>query len=103
MIHNAVSSIQANVSGQLRLPVTTTTGGTIDINNFSAVFPNDPVNVATTTIVAPSTLGRGTAVLSGTNPNVTFNVAYYVIDADTAVVFVTDASRNMIGAVTQQF
>lgn len=103
LIHNAVSSIQANVSGQLRLPVTTSTGGTIDINNFSAVFPNDPVNVATTTIVAPSTLGRGTAVLSGTNPNVTFNVAYYVIDADTAVVFVTDASRNMIGAVTQQF
>jgi hypothetical protein len=30
-------------------------------------------------------------------------VAYYVIDADTAVLFVTDATRNMIGAVTQQF
>jgi hypothetical protein len=103
LIHNAVSSIQANLSGQLRLPVTTATGGTIDINNFSAVFPNDPVNVATTTITAPSTLGRGTAVLSGTNPNVTFNVAYYVIDADTAVLFDTDATRNMIGAVTQQF
>ena len=103
LVHNSVSLIQANVSGQLRLPVTTTNGGTIDINNFSAVFPNDPVNVATTTITAPSTLGRGTAVLSGTNPNVTFNVAYYVIDADTAVLFVTDATRNMIGAVTQQF
>jgi hypothetical protein len=103
LIHNAVSQIQANVSGQLQLPVTTTNGGTIDVNNFSAVFPNDPVNVLTTAIVAPSTLGRGTAVISGTNPNVTFNVAYYVIDADTAVLFDTDATRNMIGAVTQQF
>jgi len=103
LIHNSTSMIQPNVSGQLRLPVTTTTGGTIDINNFSAVFPPDPVNVLTTTITAPSTLGRGTAVISGTNPNVTFNVAYYVIDADTAVLFDTDATRNMIGAVTQQF
>ena len=103
LIHNAVSQIQANVTGQLQLPVSTINGGTIDVNNFSAVFPNDPVNILTTVITATTAPGRGTAVISGTNPNVTFNVAYYVIDATTAVIFDTDATRNMIGAVTQQF
>jgi len=103
LIHNSISSIQSNVSGQLQLSGTTATAGMIDINNFSAVFPNDPINITTTAITAPAKLGRGTAVLSGTNPNVTFNVVYYVIDADTAVVFDSDVTRNLIGAVTQQF
>jgi hypothetical protein len=103
LIHNSLASIQGDLSGQLQTTGSTATAGMIDINKFNAVFPNDPVNIATTAIVAPSTLGRGTAVLSGTNPNVTFNVIYYSIDSDTAVVFDSDVTRNMIGGVTQQF
>jgi hypothetical protein len=103
LIHNSTSSIQGDVSGQIILTGTTASGGNIDVNNFSAVFPNDPINKTTTLIVAPSTLGRGTAVISGMNPNVTYNVVYYVIDTDTAVVFDSDATRNMTGTVLQQF
>jgi hypothetical protein len=75
----------------------------MDINNFNAVSLKDPINIATTTFVAPSTLGRGTGVISGTNPNVTFNVDYYVIDADTALLFDSDLTRNMTGIILQQF
>jgi len=35
---------------------------------FHAVFPGDLINVKTTTIAAPTTLGRGTAVISGVSP-----------------------------------
>jgi hypothetical protein len=103
LIHNSTAAIQGDVSGQLETTGTTASDGMLDINKFNAVFPNDPINTATTTIAAPGTLGRGTAVVSGTNPNVTYNVDYYVIDTDTAAVFDSDVTRNMTGTVLQQF
>ena len=103
IIHNTIASIQGDVSGQLQLTGTAATAGTIDINNFNAVFPGDLINVKTTTIAAPTTLGRGTAVISGVSPNVTYNLNYYVIDTDTALLFDSDATRNMVGTVLQQF
>jgi hypothetical protein len=102
IIHNAIASIQGDVSGQVQF-AGTASGGKIDINKFNAVYPGDPINIATTTIVSPSAPGRGTAVVAAMNPNVTYNIVYYVIDADTAFIFASDATRNMVGAVLQQF
>jgi hypothetical protein len=102
IIHNAIASIQGDVSGQVQF-AGTASGGKIDINKFNAVYPGDPINIATTTIVSPSAPGRGTAVIAATNPNVTYNIVYYVIDADTAFIFSSDATRNMVGAVLEQF
>jgi hypothetical protein len=103
LVHNSVGSIQGNTTGQLVTSGTAASSGFMDINNFNAVSLKDPINIATTTFVAPSTLGRGTGVISGTNPNVTFNVDYYVIDADTALLFDSDLTRNMTGIILQQF
>jgi hypothetical protein len=105
LIHDSVASIQGDASGQVEfgLAVTAANAGMLDVNKFNAVFSGDPVNTATTTISAPSTLGRGTAVVSGMNPNVTYNLVYYLIDANTAVVFDSDTTRNMTGFALQQF
>jgi hypothetical protein len=105
LIHNSPASIQGDVSGQVEFGLATTaaSAGMLDINLFTAVFPRDAVNAATTTISAPATLGRGTAVVSGMNPNVTYKLVYYLVDANTAVVFDSDATRNMTGFILQQF
>jgi hypothetical protein len=103
LVHGSVGSIQGDTTGQLQTSGAAATAGMLDINKFNAVFPNDPLNITTTAFVTPSTLGRGTAVISATNPNVTYNVDYYVIDADTAFLFDSDVTRNMTGTILQQF
>jgi hypothetical protein len=103
IIHNNIALIQGDASGQVNFLGTVASTGNLDINRFNAVYSGDPVNTTTTTIVAPSTLGRGTAVISGTNPNVTYNLAYYTVNANTALVWSTDVTRNAIGAIVQQF
>lgn len=105
LIHNSVASIQGDTSGQVQfgLVSTATNGGFLDINKFNAVFPGDPVNVPTTTITTPATLGRGTAVVAAMNPGVTYNVIYYLINGNTALLFASDATRNMTGFALQQF
>jgi hypothetical protein len=105
LIHNSVSAIQGDASGQIKFGVAVTAGnsGMLDINKFNAVFPGDAVNTTTTTIGVPGALGRGTAVVSGMNPNVTYNLVYYLINSNTALVFDSDVTRNMTGFVIQQF
>jgi hypothetical protein len=105
LIHNTIASIQGDASGQIQfgLAVTAANAGMLDINKFNAVFAGDPVNATTTTITAPAALGRGTAVVSGMNPNVTYNLVYYLVNSNTALVFDSDATRNMTGFVLQQF
>jgi hypothetical protein len=105
LISNSIGSIQGDASGQVEfgLATTATNAGMLDINKFNAVFAGDPINTATTSITAPGALGRGTAVVSGMNPNVTYNLVYYLIDGNTAVIFDADTTRNMTGFALQQF
>jgi hypothetical protein len=105
LIHNSVGTIQGDASGQVEFGLATTAAnaGMLDVNKFNAVFPGDPVNPTTTTVASPSAPGRGTAVVSGMNPNVTYNLVYYLIDSNTALVFDSDAPRNMTGFILQQF
>ena len=56
-----------------------------------------------TTPWAPATTGRGTAVLEGENPDITYNVVYYLIDDNTALLFDSDTARVAIGSIERQF
>jgi hypothetical protein len=104
IFHNAPAKYQQNLSGQLTLNGLASVSGTIDINNFSAVFPPDLIFVTNTILKAPDTTsGRGTAVIQGMNPNVTYNVTYYVVSADTVLLFDSDTTRVLIGTIISQF
>jgi hypothetical protein len=103
IFHNSPSSYQSDVSGQVSLASTLATGGNLDINTFSSVFQSDPVDTVNSTIVAPdATFGRGTTTLLGTNPVVTFNLAYYLVDDDNALLFGTDKIRTLTGSISRQ-
>jgi len=97
------ASYQPDVDGQITSTGTSVSGGNLDINNFSAVFPMDPIGATGSSIVAPATNGRGTATLAATSPVVTYNLTYYLIDDDTALIFSQGASPVAIGAVAFQF
>ena len=103
VLHNAASSYQPDTEGQLTLAGTSASAGNIDINTFNSVFANDLVNLSSTSISAPASNGRGTFVLVGTNPNVTYNLIYYVIDGNTALLFDQDTTRLANGIIARQF
>jgi len=105
IFHDEPAKYQQNLSGQLTLNGLASVSGTIDVNNFNAVFPGDLIFVTDTKITtAPdATSGRGTAVIQGMNPNVTFNVTFYTISADSALLFDSDTTRVLIGTINLQF
>jgi hypothetical protein len=105
IFHDETAKYQQNLSGQLTLNGLASVSGTIDINNFNAVFQPDTIFVTNTKITtAPdATSGRGTAVIQGMNPNVTYNLTYYVVSADTFLLFDSDTTRVLIGNITSQF
>ncbi len=111
VFHNNPSLYQQNVSGEVSWGTgcTSSSGtscaGTIDISSFSAVNAGDPVNATATVVKTPpdATTGRGAVVISGMNPNVTYNATIYVIDDNTSLLFDSDTSRILIGAVGLQY
>jgi hypothetical protein len=103
IFHNQPASVQQDVEGQLTLGVPTVSSGTLDINDFNAVFQGDPISSTSSSIVAPDSNGRGTAVLVTTNPNASYNLAYYIIDANTGLLLDTDSNHVLIGAIARQF
>jgi hypothetical protein len=104
VFHNAPALYQQNLSGQVTWSSVEALAGKIDINNFNAVYLGDPVFTTNTTIAAPdATSGRGTAVIQGMNPNVTYNITYYIVDANTALLFDSDTTRVLIGTINLQF
>ena len=103
IFHNSASSYQPDASGQITLAGTTVGVGNLDINTFNSVFQSDPLDTVNSTLAAPdATFGRGTAKLVGTNPAVTFNVSYYIVDGNTALLLGTDTVRTQTGIVTLQ-
>jgi hypothetical protein len=100
VFHDNASSYQPDVSGQATLGSTSITAGNLDINTFSSVSPSDPI---TATIGAPSTTGRGTAVVTATGPAATFNLIYYLIDDNTALLFDQDTTPIAAGIIARQF
>ena len=91
IFHNSSSSYQPDASGQITLAGTAASGGNLDVNTFNAVFQTDPVDTVNSALTAPdATFGRGTAKILGTNPAVTFNLSYYIVDGNTALLLGTD-------------
>ncbi len=104
IFHNEPALYQQNLSGQVTWGATAGLTGNIDINNFNAVFLTDPIfTTGTKLLTLDATSGRGTATIQGMNPNVTYNVAYYVIDGNSALLLDTDTTRVLIGSISSQF
>jgi hypothetical protein len=104
IFHNSAASYQSDLIGQVRLSGTGVTGGNLDVDNFGAAFEGDPVTATGSSITAPTaSTGRGTAVLAASNPAATYNLIYYLIDDDTALLFGQGASPIAVGAFTRQF
>jgi hypothetical protein len=83
--------------------LTHVSGGNLDINDFNAGIQTDPISTTSSLVSAPAPNGRGTAVLVATNPDVSYNLVYYVIDDNTALLFDSDTNRVMIGTIARQF
>jgi hypothetical protein len=117
IFHNALASYQEDVTGQVVFNASAATGGNLDINNFNQVFASDLINigtVSTTTngvitttpaspITAPASNGRGTLVLTGTNPIVTYDLVYYLISTNNALLFDMDKGFVLTGVLSSQF
>ena len=104
IFHNEPALYQQNLSGQVTWGAAEGLSGNIDINNFNAVYLTDPIfNTGTTLGMLDTTSGRGTATIQGMNPNVTYNVAYYVINGNSALLLDTDTTRVLIGTISSQF
>ncbi len=103
IFYNSPSQYGQYLDAEVNFLTTIGNAGNIDINNFNAVYPGDPVNTATTTLGTPSSLGRGTAVLSGTNPNVTFGLVYYVVSPNLSLLLGSDTTRTNIGVLGLQY
>ena len=104
IFHNQPALYQQNLSGQVTWSGSEALSGNVDINNFNAVFPTDPIfTTGTTLLTLDATSGRGTATIQGMNPNVTYNVAYYVINGNSALLLDTDTTRVLIGTINLQF
>jgi hypothetical protein len=95
---------QLDAEGQVILNVSSLGGGHLDLNEYNAVYTADPVSTTTSTIVAPdATNFRGTAVLLGTDPAVSYTLVYYIIDNNRALLLDQDTVRIGTGAITRQF
>jgi hypothetical protein len=101
------SSSSANIQaleGQATLNASSVAGGTVDINSFNSVFPNDPLSAAASSLTAPSSpLGRGTATLGADNPDATYSLIYYVIDNNTSLLLDVDTVRVGVGMAARQY
>ena len=103
IFHNEPGSYQQDVEGQLTLGTTAVSAGNLDVNDFNAGIQTDPISTTGSLVSAPDPNGRGTAVLVATNPDVSYNLVYYVIDDNTALLFDSDTNRVVIGVIARQF
>lgn len=96
---------QSDAEGAATLSGSAFTSGSanLDINNYgTSPQPSDPIGTSSS-IAAPGTNGRGTATLQPTNPPATYNLVYYVIDANTALLVGQDSTRVLNGMMIRQF
>jgi hypothetical protein len=103
IFHDEPGSYQQDVEGQVTLDSSHVSSGNLDINDFNAGIQTDPISTTSSSVSAPGPNGRGTAVLVATNPDVSYNLVYYVIDDNTALLFDSDTNRVLIGTIARQF
>jgi hypothetical protein len=103
VFHDDPSSYQQSVDGEFPLGGLTVSTGNLDINNYNAIYASDPMAASGSSLSVPSSAGRGTLILSATDPAVTYNLIYYVVDANTALLFDQDKTFVLTGVVAKQF
>lgn len=113
IFHNSQGSYQQDVDAQMVLASGSVSSGNIDINNFNSVFSSDVINTTSVTtgttttpessIAAPGANGRGTGVITGTNPAVSYKLVYYLVNANTALLLDQDSGFILNGVLTLQF
>jgi hypothetical protein len=103
VFHDNPVAVQEDISGQVSLGSPSIANGNLDINDFNSVFQTDPISSADSSLLAPDANGRGTATVVVTNPNASYSLAYYLIDANTALLFDSDSSHVLIGTIARQF
>ena len=101
--HNSPASYQGDADGQITVSGSSVTSGNLDINNVGGVYAADPITATGTSIGTASANGRVTLVLAVSNPSATYNLVYYTVGANTAVLFDQDATRIAVGALVRQF
>jgi hypothetical protein len=105
VFYNDPGLYQSDAEGEAAFSGSTFAAGTatLDINNYgTAPLLGDPLGTSSS-VATPSSNGRGTAVLEPTNPPATYNLVYYVIDANTAVLVGQDTTRVLNGIAVKQF
>lgn len=101
IFYNTPASYQQDIDGQISLGSGGITPGAIDINNYPNAFAGDPISAVT--LGSASSLGRGTTVITASNPQATYNLVYYLIDDKTALVLDQDKTFVLRGSFGQQF
>jgi hypothetical protein len=99
IFHNAPALYPQDAGGHLNLGGLT---NTLDINDVTVLFPGAAFTVSSS---AGSTgaNGRGTLVLTANSPLVTYNLVYYLIDDNTALLFDQDPGFLLTGILSRQF
>jgi hypothetical protein len=97
------NSDEQYAEGQVTLSGTNVNAGNLDINNYNAVYQTDPISPASAQTVPSGTNGRGTDVISVTAPDATYNLIYYLIDENTALLLDQDTTRPVTGILARQF
>jgi hypothetical protein len=82
---------------------TNVSAGNLDINSYNSVYEADPVSTTSSLAAPTGTNGRGTAVITATAPEATYNLIYYLIDENTALLFDQDTTRMVTGIIARQF
>jgi hypothetical protein len=98
---NTPASFQQDIDGQISLATGAVTPGSIDINNYTATFAGDPISAVS--LGSASALGRGTTKITANAPSATYNLIYYLIDDQTALVLDQDQTFILRGQLTQQY
>lgn len=99
--YNDSAAYQQSIDGQISEGTNGATPGTIDIANYPHAFTDDPIS--SVSLGTPSSLGRGTTVVTASNPSATYNLIYYLIDDQTALVFDQDQTYVLRGTFAQQY
>jgi hypothetical protein len=95
-------AVEQDVVGQVTATATTTFSGVLYINNFAlaTLVPHSPLT-SNTTVVSPTSNGRGTATIA--TSVATYALAYYIINSTNALLLEADGARVTTGVMYVQF
>ncbi|MDE3110225.1 MAG: hypothetical protein KGL02_09815, partial [Acidobacteriota bacterium] len=91
---------EEDVAGQMNIPASGAPAGNLDINNSGTLVIGSPLG-SSSNIGGADANGRGTASVAA--HVATFPLIYYAIDANNVLLFESDATRTMVGALARQY